>query len=909
MKPKGKPGSNKGKKFTLTGGAGGKPKNLKKRKQPSAASSRPEPEAKRPRPRERVVVADTGDKAFFEEHGQFLTFLDGMDSSNLNVGSKKLYKKKDKDEDSGDDLEQDYEKRGARREESDSDEEIAPSRLPVMGEDDELMAVDVDSDEEREKLRLRDQRAEEKEERLKQAKREKRERQKAAAREKRGLPPKEEKESGGGDEEEEGSEGSGEEDGAAEQQKQEKLIANLKKETPKVSAIEDDPDMLELRLFAQRQQEITKQKESMAALAAQVLEDPEQNMRKLRELHELCDAEDITIRKLAIVSELKIFHDIIPSYRIVVGVDNGVQLSKEVKKLREFENQILDCYQAFLTTLEGILSTTREILKANGEAKFQPQQQGQNGNSSSSSSAPNGNPPQSKAPHHKRFGKWRPSTVDISQMTPQGIEAMLGLGRVAAMAMGDLLARQHHFNFRSNIIMAMVPLLNTSDPQLSVTVAASIRKLFATDSKGASSLECARTISQLVKKKEYRVKPIVVDVLRALKLRKPLEEGDSIFGSSSSNHKKAKHISKKDKKQAKKDKELDKELKETEAVERKEDRDLVQTETLKVAFLLYFNILKNTKRSPLLPVVLEAMAHFSHLINLDLLLNLVELLKEVIADKAIPLESSMHTVITAFNAIKLQGDSLTVDLKDFYTYFYPLLEPAMAAPSKYNAIIPLLVRSLELMLTQRRILALDRVTAYAKRILTLSLHLPPQGALSILLVLNQILRKYPKTQQLLDTEISGMGTYMPEVEDPEHCNAFAATAWEFSLLTEHVHPSVTNLARMVLNQDPITEQNILKIYEQFDFGRNGIVPSMTKPRPHTFIKAMEKAKRAGRDNIYFIKPSEYYDPSDFAKKIDAQRSALLKRDPQPDLFEQHFHDVQSMMDIDMDDEIISSDEE
>jgi len=566
-----------------------------------------------------------------------------------------------------------------------------------------------------------------------------------------------------------------------------------------------------------------------------------------------------------------------------------VQLSKEVKKLREFEGQILDCYQAYLTKLEEILRTTKEILKAKGEQ------------------AAVANSKTGVLRKQKSYGKWRPSTVDISQMTSQGVEAMLGVGRVAAMAMGDLLCRQHHFNFRANLIMALVPLLNTSDVELGSVVAQSFRKLFSSDVKGASSLECARTISQLVKKKEFRVRPLVVQVLRSLRLRKPLEEGDSIFSSSSSSSKngKKKHMSRKEEKQAKKDKMLEREMRETEATDSKQDRDLIQTETLKVVFLLYFKILKNTKRSPLLPCVLEAMAHFAHLINLDLLLNLVELLKEVIADRRIPLASSMHTVITAFQAIKLQGDTLTVDLKDFYTYFYPLLQPAMASPSQYTVLVPLLIKSLELMLTQRRILALDRVAAYAKRILTLSLHLPPQGVLAILLVLNQIFRKYPKTQQMLDTEISGMGSYMPEVTDPEHCNAFAATAWEFSLLNEHVHPSVVNLARMVMNQDPITETNVLKIFDQFDFAQHGIVPSMTKPRTHIFVKAMAKAKKAGRDNKKYIRPSPLYDQTTFSKTIEAQRAQFIATQKAEKLFHQHYQDIQSLMDYD-DDEIVSN---
>lgn len=47
-------------------------------------NSRAEPDAKRPKTHEKEVVAGDEDRAFFEEHGQFLTFLDNMDTASMN---------------------------------------------------------------------------------------------------------------------------------------------------------------------------------------------------------------------------------------------------------------------------------------------------------------------------------------------------------------------------------------------------------------------------------------------------------------------------------------------------------------------------------------------------------------------------------------------------------------------------------------------------------------------------------------------------------------------------------------------------------------------------------------------------------------------------------------------------------
>jgi hypothetical protein len=54
--------------------------------------------------------------------------------------------------------------------------------------------------------------------------------------------------------------------------------------------------------------------------------------------------------------------------------------------------------------------------------------------------------------------------------------------------------------------------------------------------------------------------------------------------------------------------------------------------------------------------------------------------------------------------------------------------------------------------------------------------------MGILHSLRACLTKYPKCKQLLDREVTTSGAYLADLDDPDHANAFAATAWEFSLL-------------------------------------------------------------------------------------------------------------------------------
>jgi nucleolar complex protein 3 len=86
-----------------------------------------------------------------------------------------------------------------------------------------------------------------------------------------------------------------------------------------------------------------------------------------------------------------------------------------------------------------------------------------------------------------------------------------------------------------------------------------------------------------------------------------------------------------------------------------------------------------------LPTVLKGLAKFSHLINADLVLDLLECLKLLIHPSAIPqlsVESALHCITTAFATLRTHVNTLTIDLKEFYTHLYALLW-RLAEPANY----------------------------------------------------------------------------------------------------------------------------------------------------------------------------------------------------------------------------------
>lgn len=78
----------------------------------------------------------------------------------------------------------------------------------------------------------------------------------------------------------------------------------------------------------------------------------------MKQLGELCEDGSVKIRKLALLTQLAVFLDVIPGYRIRMLSEKEAKstVSKEVRSIRAYEQGVLSNYQAFLKSLETIIS-------------------------------------------------------------------------------------------------------------------------------------------------------------------------------------------------------------------------------------------------------------------------------------------------------------------------------------------------------------------------------------------------------------------------------------------------------------------------------------------------------------------------------------------------------------------------
>ncbi|NXC45968.1 NOC3L protein, partial [Penelope pileata] len=559
-------------------------------------------------------------------------------------------------------------------------------------------------------------------------------------------------------------------------------------------------------MAAQRKIKLQERKMHIAALASAILSDPENNMKKVKELRAMLVEQDpnvaVIVRKLVMVSLMEVFKDIVPSYKIrpLTEVEKAAKVKKETQKLREFEEGLVSQYKFYLENLEQTIKD------------------------------------------------WKQRKLKKSNVI--SLKAYKGLAEIAVKCLCELLVALPHFNFHNNIIVLIVPLMNDTSKTVSELCCEAVKKLFKQDKLGFASLGVVKVISGLVKGRNYNVRPEVLKVFLHLRIKEVELKKDSEDIAPKKKFltykEKRKNLSRMQRKWKKAEEKLERELLEAEASESKEKKLKLHTETLNVVFLTYFRILKKARKSPLLPSVLEGLAKFAHLINVEFFDDLLIVLHSLIASGDLSYRESLHCILSAFHILSGQGDVLNIDPMKFYTHLYKTLFSLHAG--RTNDDIGIVLQCLDVTLAKRRKqVSQQRALAFLKRLSTLALHVLPNSSVGILATNRILMQTFPKMDLLLDNESQGSGVYLPELDEPEHCNAQNTALWELHLLQRHYHPTVQKFAAHLivgapaegsgalsldLSQRPATE--LFEAYSMRGMTFNPPVPSVTSRRKDKF---------------------------------------------------------------------------
>jgi len=337
-----------------------------------------------------------------------------------------------------------------------------------------------------------------------------------------------------------------------------------------------------------------------------------------------------------------------------------------------------------------------------------------------------------------------------------------------------------------------------------------IRRLFDKDIQGDTSLTAVRLISKEVKSKMQGGKTAegveLMQTLQSLRLR--VHEDEVKFAKSKANKemKRTRHMKQKGD-------DVEAGLKEAEGRVDPVLKAKFQAESLEELTLVYFRVLKQKPPDArLLPVALEGVGHFAHLINLDTVQDVVVVLKDLLAQKqALPPLSALHCVLAGLRTLQGPGRELRVDDKELITALYGQLGRARYT----RATLSLACTCVRAALIERREYSLARVAAFYKRLLVMSLSLEPREAQAVMVLAKEVSVMYPGVDAMLEGEQDRVGTgiYKADCMEPELSNALASGAWELSLLSKHFHPQVKATARMVKQGSKVTEK-VVKIQRE-----------------------------------------------------------------------------------------------
>lgn len=368
----------------------------------------------------------------------------------------------------------------------------------------------------------------------------------------------------------------------------------------------------------------------IAELSESILEDPstaffsskhaetdETIPSKMQQLQSLAsDTRNEYTARLAVMSLLALYQDVLPSYRIRLPTQQemAVRVSKETMQLWKYERALLQHYQQYLKLLERTW--------------------------------------------------WRNKHKGNATPSPLAITAILSLC--------ELLKSALHFNFRSNILQIVVRQMNNKQcVEVGDACCDAVTCVFQHDAQGDIALEATRLVAKMCKERNFNVRPAVLQTFLSLPLRVHSDEAQAAKLAAAAQAKK--------RKRNKEEAEIESELKEGSTSVDKILLARSQSDTLQAVTLTYFRILKSddlqtSTISELLPPALEGLAKFAHLINFETVVDLLEVLKTLLKRvDELPLEASLNCILTAFSTLQGPGRELKIDVKEYITPLYTQL--------------------------------------------------------------------------------------------------------------------------------------------------------------------------------------------------------------------------------------------
>ncbi len=551
--------------------------------------------------------------------------------------------------------------------------------------------------------------------------------------------------------------------------------------------------------FSRRQ----RKKVEIASLAETVMSDPENGVNQSKKLAGnsqiglllllASDDMDRSVRKLATLTLVAVFKDILPGYRInleAVATDKDTKLTKKVRQLKLFEHNLLQKYQQFLKLLNKLCVTglgpvdspqyhaSEEELLDESNIVDDKLNWNNNGNENICN-----------------------DSVGKHAMKPVNSEAL-----VAIRGMCTLLVAKPNANYRENILDLVIQRINSTDSDVRAQCFAAVSTILEEDVNGEATLQVATYVCNFIKSRNHGLHGSVHPDICRLLLHSDLK-GDLKIDSTLE---KAKRDRKARSRKRKRGDDISTGLEEAEAGVDMFQRQACNVEALRAIFTMYLRIVRKAPQSSLLPMVLKGIARYLHLINMELAQALVTALTELIRNDAVRIDIGLQAVNSVALTLRGPGSELKIDESDLVNYLYRTILKVIVSECDRDKMVPLVVKCVESLILGRKLYQHNRAAAFTTRLAILANFVSPHATLALVSIIRMITTRYASVCQFLfDGEDDSGGSLLepdlsksdPGIDGDPIFHGAGGVLWPLAQLRFHYHPEVRSFVKKALKRD------------------------------------------------------------------------------------------------------------
>lgn len=242
-----------------------------------------------------------------------------------------------------------------------------------------------------------------------------------------------------------------------------------------------------------------------------------------------------------------------------------------------------------------------------------------------------------------------------------------------------------------------------------------------------------------------------------------------------------------------------------------------QTESLRELFLMYLRVLKQAPKSMLLSPVLKGIAKYVHLINLDLVQALSQILTHHIKSGSLEMASLLKAIHTMITTLQGPGKELQVDESELVVGLYRLIHQLQFESNRDQYILDL-IDCIEALFLRRVLQQNSRVTAFILQLAKLSLCCEPHSVLAISATVRALIHRYKTACDILfDSESDMVVGTLTNSSDPLLQDQAVTPIWALSQLQFHYHPYVSSFSKKTLAKAPLVpKERAFQIYKDYD---------------------------------------------------------------------------------------------